>query len=83
MLGLNEASDPAKEFGALSFLIVICLGRRPGAKLRHLPLGADEGAYRPGPPLGVAGRAAGERLVRPVQQTAQGCAAIHSRLTSS
>lgn len=83
MLGLNEASNPAKEFGALSFRIVFCVGRRRCVKFRYVPLGPDQRAYRFRPPLGVDRLAAGQRFMRLVQQAPQGCPAIHLRLTFS
>lgn len=65
MLGLNEASEPAKEFGALSLLIILGVG--PGAEFGQVARGLDRGAYRFGPTLSVDR----QRLVGFVQRPPQ------------
>jgi hypothetical protein len=82
VVGLDEASNPAKEFGALSFCIVFRVARLRGQKFSDVAFGPDQGANRLGPPFGVRRLAAGQRLVRLVQQAPQPRFAIHSRLVS-
>lgn len=81
MIRLDEASDPAKEFGALSFFIFLRIGRLSGGEFGKFALGAQERAYRFRPPFGVSGVAARQRLVRVVQKPPQRRAILHFRLT--
>jgi hypothetical protein len=83
VVGFDEASNPAKEFGALSFCIVFGVGRLGGEKFSDVALGPDQCAYRFGEALGVGGLAAGQRRAGLLQQSPQLRPAIHSRLTSS
>ena len=82
MVGFNEASNPAKQFGSLSFVIFLRVGRLGGEQFRHVPFGADERAYRFSPAFGVGCFAAGQRLVRLVKQAAQPCPALHFNLAT-
>ena len=52
MIGLDEASNPAKEFGALSFFIGLRVGRLRGGKIGQIAFGPDQRADGLGPALG-------------------------------
>ena len=80
MVGLDEASNPAKQFGALSFLIGLRVGRLRGNEIGYVAFSPDERADGLGPALGVGGVAAGQHAVRFVQQRPQTLARVHFRL---
>ena len=75
MIGLDEASNPAKEFGALSFFIGLRVGRLRGGKI-----GPDQRADGLGPTLGVGGVPARQGAMRLVQQRPQTLSHVHFRL---
>ena len=80
MVGLDEASNPAKEFGALSFFIGLRVGRLRGNKIGYVAFGPNQRADGLGPALSVGGVPAGQRAVRLVQQRPQTLAHVHFRL---
>jgi hypothetical protein len=80
VVGFDKASNPAKEFGALSFFIGLRLSRLGGKKIGNVAFGPDERTDGLGPALGVSSVAAGQDAVRLVQQRPQPLARVHFRL---
>ena len=81
MLGLNEASDPAKEFGAHRFFIRFGVVPSRAHELSEVAFGPDQRGYRFGPALCVARFAAGQRIVRRVQRAPKPRSVFHRLLT--
>lgn len=80
MIGLDEASNPAKEFGALSLFIGIRVGCLRGGKIGQVALGPDQRADGLGPALGVGRVPARQCAMRLVQQRPQTLSHVHFRL---
>jgi len=77
VLGFSKAAEPASEFGADSLCIFLRSLERGRFEFRHVALGADDGAYRPGAAFGAGGVALGQRLADCLKQRAQGLFAGH------
>ena len=80
MVGLHEASNPAKEFGALNVFIGLRVGRLRGNEVGDVAFGPDERADSFGAALGVSRLSARQSAVRLVQQHPQTFAYVHFRL---